>query len=138
MKNIFITSSALIALNDESSINHQKAINFLMSLFNETVKVYTNLVEVTCAAEYLKQKVSLSKSQNFLQLIFNEGGISIIENKKEDTKNISDLLQARSSQKQLNFREAIIITAIENQAIKDVFTFEPIKSSRIVNWPHEK
>ncbi len=138
MKNIFITSSALIALNDESSINHQKAINFLMSLFNETVKVYTNLVEVTCAAEYIKQKVSLSKSQNFLRLIFSEGGISIIENKKEDTKNISDLLQSRSSQKQLNLREAIIITAIENQAIKDVFTFEPIKSSRILNWPHEK
>ncbi len=137
MRSLFIDASGFVALNDRQDKNHPAALEFVTSLFNETVKVYTSVIEITWATDELSQRVDQEKVFRFLDF-FKNGGITVVGGADGDSMRVARRLYKRmaNTNKSLSYRQALMLVVLRELKIKDVFSFEPnLKSFSLMYWP---
>lgn len=134
MKQLFVASDGFIALNYKSSSAYTDAVVFVTELFNQTVKVYTSVSEVAKSVDAIHKLGGNEKVGHFLELVFGDSGIIVLEEKKEDLKSAQNLL--KKLKYSLDYSDALMLSVMQRNGIKDVFTFnKDIKNGNVVVWP---
>ncbi len=131
MKQLFIASDAFVALNDTQDPNHKRASDFVVSLFNKTVKLYSSIVEIVCAAEALSATYDKTRAHRFIELVLRDSGIVILP------ADITERINGKARTKLNNsYKDLLMTQVMRSNGIKDVFSFkESLRDLNVVVWP---
>ncbi len=131
MKQLFITSDAFVALNNPSNPEYKSASDFITSLFGKTVKLYSSIIEIACAAEQISTTVGVEKAHRFVDLLLNNGGIIILADNSVVRDDIHSFDKTDAS-----FKNYLMVRTMRANGIKDAFSFNSsLKKFNIIVWP---
>ena len=136
MRSLFVASDGFVALNDASDPNHNSAVSFVTGLFNETLKVYSSITEVTLASEGIQARLGKKKAERFIALLLDDSGIVLLDQYVGDLHASDKMRRKHSKLDPLTVSQRLMVSLLRSYGIKDVFTFYPELRSWPVNvWP---
>ena len=137
MHSLFITSSAFTALNNHQDTNHKSAVQFVNSLFRETIKLYTSLVEVVIAADRIQSERGKAKAQKFLRLL-GEDAICMLTSRDDPfDRGVEKWSRTRPKAGIVPaLNQALAVELMHQYSLKDVFSFDPgYTRFDVIVWP---
>jgi predicted nucleic acid-binding protein len=135
MQRIFVSSSAFVALNDSTNSDHKEAVSFVSGLFNQTVKVYSSVIEIVWATEAIEQKAGKEKALTFSNLVTAvESGITIVPSFVEYLPDSEQYVITGDTV--THYREIMLANTMHAHGIRDVFSFNKrLRDLNVIVWP---
>lgn len=122
MTELFIHSSAFVALNDNHHVQHFTASEFVQSLLSDSVTMFTSLDEVVHAATTIKNQVGEAKEQQFLSLVYS-GGIRLLYDSKANLQEIIEMYSSFDQKDYLQVSDVQCVLLMKQYGIKHVMSF---------------